>query len=598
MLTYAAGLLVAGAVTGAAVWPLASRGRPAAITFDVHAPEGSQFERRTMAPFPALSPDGRRLAYAAMFGAAPVIWIQTVGGIDARPLAESTGASFPFWSPDGRFVGFVIEGRLRKLAVDADRPLQDICVCDARYGGVWSDDGTIVFGSADGIHRVAASGGTPQRVTRLDESRGEFSHRYPWLLPGGRRFLYLVRSNQAEHRGVYMGSLDDPGIKRRLVSDESNASYGTGAEGRGLLFFVRDQALLAQPFDPVSGTLSGEPITVTRPVIPGEGGRYAPFAVSGQTVAYRRWRQAKSRLVWMDRRGVEVGRLGDEVVDYDYVPLSRDALRVAVALRDWRTGRRDLWLMDTQQPMRERLTVDAPDAGFPVWAPDGARVLFASTRNGSWNVYSQRIAGAGGDEAVRGLPTGPEGRRPRDITSDGRYLLFGNGDELWIKPLQGDRPAYPLLNASDGRISPDGRWLAYTTPESDRQLYVTTFPTPGARRRLSIAGGWTPQWRQDGKELYFIAADRTLMAVAVEKSTWEKGLLEKGPSEKGATDRRDSFDAGRPTPLFRASFDPHSLAFGSTYAPAPDGQRFLVVDQPADNDPVLTVMMNWTPGRP
>jgi eukaryotic-like serine/threonine-protein kinase len=576
---YAVGSLLLGAGTAAAVWALAPRTSAPTVTFDIHAPEGSEFERRTMAPFPSVSPDGRQLAYAAVFGTVPIVWIQRIGGGDARPLAESAGAAFPFWSPDGRFVAFVTPGRLRKLAVAGGQPLQDICACDARFGGVWSSDGTILFGGEDGLHRVSAGGGVPRRVTRLDESRGEFSHRYPWLLPDARRFLYLVRSTRAEHRGVYLGSLDDPGFKRRLVADESNAVYSVDSSGAGLLFFVRDQALVAQPFDPVRASLSGEPIVVTRPIVPGEGGRYAPFAINGETIAYRRWRPARNRLVWMDRRGGELSRLGDAEVDYDYVALSSDARHVAVALRDWQTGRRDVWLMDTRRPMRERLTVDAPDAGFPVWTPDDTGVLFASTRTGSWDVYSQRIGGSETDEPVAGLPRSASGRRPRDITRDGRYLLFSNDDELWAQPLQGAPRAFALVQASDGRVSPDGRWLAYTTPgTTDRELYVTTFPTPTERRRVSMHGGWTPHWRHDGKELYFISKDHTLTALSV---------------GKGA-----SFDAGRPTPLFRASFDPHSLAFGSSYAPAPDGQRFLVVEQGADDEPVLTVVMNWRRNRP
>ena len=219
---------MAGAVTGAAVWPLASRGRPAAITFDVHAPEGSQFERRTMAPFPALSPDGRRLAYAAMFGAAPVIWIQTVGGIDARPLAESTGASFPFWSPDGRFVAFVVEGRLRKFAVDDnERPLLDICVCDARYGGVWSN-GWVRLSS--GVQTALTA--SPRPAARRNRVQTASTSRAASSRTGTRGCCRADGASSiscgATRRSIAvctMGSLDDPAIKRRLVSDESNASY-------------------------------------------------------------------------------------------------------------------------------------------------------------------------------------------------------------------------------------------------------------------------------------------------------------------------------------------------------------------------------------
>jgi eukaryotic-like serine/threonine-protein kinase len=579
--TVRGGVIVATAVLlvsgGIMTWQnVAADRRTRPITFLLDAPDGSRFNRGTVAPAPALSPDGLRLAFVAPYEARPIIWVQTVGAIDARPLRGSEGGNLPFWSPDGQFIGFNSGGRLKKLAVTGDRAPQDVCACVATYGAAWAPDDTIIVAGESGLVQVRAGTGESIQLTRLDASRNESSHQSPFLLPGGRRFVYLVRSPQEERRGLHLGSLDEPMLKQRVVPDDSNAAFAADAANHGYLFFVRDRTLLAQRFDPFRGEVTGDAIVVVRPIVPNEDYRFAAFSAAAGTVVYRRWVAPHNRLLWVDRRGTPQGTIGPERVDYDYIALSPDARYAAVALRDWISGRRNIWLVDTERPVTDQFTLNSPEAGFPVWAPDGSSIVYASTQTGTWDLHARGLKGTTTEHYLLD-PSAPPGgpNYPRDITPDGRFVLFHSEDDLWLLARNAERSLHRLLAGIDGRVSPNGRWLAYTALEAgQRQVYVTTFPTPGERWRVSIAGGQDPQWRRDGKELYYVAEDHTLTAVPV--------------STQGR------FQAGTPDLLFRPAFDPQSVTFGSVYAPAPNGQRFLIIEHMRKDDPVLVVTTNWS----
>ena len=550
-----------------------------AVSFLLSAPDGGGFPRTTSSPYPALSFDGDRLAFVAPFGSGPVVWIQTLGETQALPLRGSEQAIYPFWSPDGQSIGFISEGRLRTIAVSGEGTARDICVCTPRFGATWAPDGTVVFAAVEGLFRVSSDGGEAVALTQLDKSKLESSHQFPVVLPDGRRFLYLIRSPQQDVRGVYIGSLDDRTMKRRVLADDSNVAYGVDEENRGRLFFVRNRMLLAQRFDAASGNVIGDAVVVRRPMVPGEGARFAAFAASGRTLAYRRWIAPQDRLLWVDRRGTRQRIVGPEGVDYDYLALSPDDSQAAIALRDWGSGARDLFLVSTETGVSDRFTFNSPEAGFPQWTPDGNRIFYASTQTGTWDLHWRAVNGASGEHYVFEGPstrpsTLPTTNYTRDISADGRYLLFGGFSDLWLAPVHDPAKAQRLIAASDGRVSPNGRWLAYTALDmGQRQVYVTTFPQPSGRWRISIEGGQDPQWRRDGKELYYVAADRTLVAVPVETDS--------------------EFAAGVPDLLFRPSFDPQSVTFGSAYAPAPDGQRFLIIEHMQNDDPLLVVTLNW-----
>jgi hypothetical protein len=317
-----------------------------------------------MQPYPALSPDGRRMVFVAEWESRLALWVQSIGDLEASPLPGTEGATSPFWSPDGRFIAFVAGGQLKKVSLAGGRPVQTVFAGPTTSGGVWTPDGTIVFAGAGGLYRVVAEGGQPEPLTRLDESRGEFSHRWPAPLPGSAtQFIYLIRSTRDDARGLYLGSLADANLKQRLTAEDSNGAFGSDAAGRLHLFFVRDSTLLAQPFDAGRGQLTGEPVVIAHPIVPGQTGRLAPFAIAGRTLVYRPAIPNHTRMVWMNRRGDRGSTLGS----LDGIPLS-----VAVARRQQsgycavRRGNR---------PVRHMGVRSAPPDQRATYAGPGGRLL-------------------------------------------------------------------------------------------------------------------------------------------------------------------------------------------------------------------------------
>ena len=241
-------------------------------------------------------------------------------------------------------------------------------------------------------------------MTEVDKERQEFSHRFPLMLPDGRRFLYLIRSTQHEYRGIYLGSLDDPHLKRCVVPDDSNSAYGLSPAGRPVPVLRSRSHAARAAIRSIRGEVSGDARVVARPVVPGEAGRLAPFAVAGRSLVYRPTSLSNSQLHWMDRRGVPSGAVGSSAADYSFRALAgwKQAGR---RCRDPKTGLRDIWLFDLERGVGERLTQDPVGAGFPMWAPDGSKVIFASTRSGSWDMYSRAANGNGNDERIFDAPT-------------------------------------------------------------------------------------------------------------------------------------------------------------------------------------------------
>jgi DNA-binding winged helix-turn-helix (wHTH) protein/Tol biopolymer transport system component len=551
------------------------------ISFVVHAPEGSTFGMAPAAPDPALSPDGRKLAFVAPFDSNRVLWIQTVGHPDdARPIVGTNGADYPFWSPDGRYIAFGAKGRLKRIAATAEGLPRDVAG-DALWGGTWSAGGTIVFAGAEGLYAVSADGGDVRPLTRVDGTRGEFSHRFPVMLPDDTRYVYLVLSTQAEYTGLYLGSIDDPDMKMRLTSGDSNAAFGFDSTGRLHLIFVRDSSLVAQPFDASRGALTGDTVVIARGKIgTAPTVRYAAFAASGRALVYRPRFTPRAQLAWFDRRGIPGQRIGEDGGRWRFPSLSPDGTRL-VALREDRSDAAGLWLFDLARDRRERLApggwVNEPSGGalMSVWARDGNQVVYSWQQPDQWKLHRRALTGA---DEVLFAGTTPRVKRIRDVTDDAALVHTDEG-EFWVIPFAGQPYRFPIADGNNhARVSPDGRWLAYDSTEASvTQVYVTAFPAPAERWLVSTGGGSDPQWRRDGRELYYIAPDRTLMAVSVETAT--------------------TFTLGTPEPLFRASFDPTSLAFGSTYAPAPDGQRFLVAEIIGDSEPHFIATLNWTSQR-
>jgi serine/threonine protein kinase/Tol biopolymer transport system component len=573
-----AAVAVVAALSLATLYPRRAPADERVLKLSVLLPEKATMPGTVTAS--AISPDGRRLAFVVVSEGRNLLWVRSLDSLDARALPGTDGvstASPPFWSPDSRFLGFFAGGKLKKVEASGAPP-QTLCdVAGAPRGGTWNREGVIVLGSVAGpLYRVAAAGGDPVPVTALDQSRFEATHRWPVFLPDGRHFLYYVRSNRAEDGGIYVGSLDSNDVKR-LLPTSLNAAYAPP----GFLLFVQNGALMAQRFDADERQLSGQPVPVAEDVANNLALGRGAFSVSENGVlAYSAGGDLANLLLWFDREGKQVGSLGEAGL-YFTLALSPDERRAAVDRADPQTGTNDIWLFDLSRGVPSRFTTDPSGDSNPLWSPDGSRIVFASGRDGALNLYQKSASGAASEEL---LLASSEPKVPNDWSSDGQFILYQTFNtktrfDLWVLPMSGDRQALPFLqtefNEQQAQFGPDGKWVAYTSDESGTpEVYVRTYPASGGRWRVSTAGGHQPRWRGDGRELFYIASDRKLMAVDV---------------KLGAT-----FEAGTP----RALFETRVLTFTdfrNHYTVAADGQRFLVNSMSEEEGVTpITVVVNWT----
>jgi hypothetical protein len=526
-----------------------------------------------------------------------LLWVRAVDTVQARVVAPWTSNPVPFWSPDSRFLAYQQEGKLKKVDVTGGPP---VTLCDAPpafAGGAWSPDNVIIFGDrAGGLMQVPAGGGIPTPLTRLDTTAGEASHGLPFFLPDGRHFLYFRRSATAERTGIYVGSLDAKPEQKTspiLVATTFTGVYAAAPDPRagttrgGFLLFVRDSTLMAQPFDPDTRTLSGEPV----PIADNVGGTsygLAPFSASSTgTLVYRGGGGvgiALSQLTWYDRQGAVAGTVG-QPGPYNSIALSPDGTRAAVERLSGGTGS-DLWLLETSKDGKaERFTFDSGLEGIPVWSPDGARIVYTSTRDGGFNLYWKRSNGAGNEDL---LFKSAEQKGASDWSRDGHTLVYASVSassqiDVVTLSLEGERKSQVFLGSLfseyHGRLSPDGRWMAYESNEAGRlEVFVQPFPASAERagkHLVSIGGGIEPVWRRDGKELFYLSG-RAIMAVEV---------------DTGAV-----FKSGTPRKLFEGNFAGISGG-GYRWDAAPDGKRFLMkaTGDAAAQEPI-TLILNWSAG--
>ncbi len=590
-----AGWMVAGAAVlaaGALALPAISHLRevppvpPAETRLDITTPA-------TTDPLSfALSPDGKQIVYAASAASGTRLWLRSLSldSTTARPLPGTEGATFPFWSPDSRSIGFFAGGELKSLHLDAGQP-HGLALAPVALGGTWNADRVILFVPTANfpVFRVDASG-EQVPVTTLN---GPSGHRFPHFLPGGHQFLYYA-SGSTTPRGIYVGSLSAP-VGRWLTPSDTPGAYLARTErpreATGWLVWIQAGALRAQHLDLQREQLTGDLLTLADPVAydPSTAGGFS--ALPTGMLAYRSGEGGERRqLTWVNRSGKTIGIMGGPDTNGMTNPrISPDGHRVAIA----RTvqGNKDIWLVD---PMgMTQFTFDPGSDNFPIWSPDGSRLAFHSSRTGSPGVYIKPVSMARPEERLSDSV-----QVPTDWSQTAPFLLYFVADfnggspngasDIWVLPLTGDRRPWAFLKTQAAErwatFSPNGRWVAYMSNQSGRdEIYVRPMWDGSGvqstlQRQASKGGGVFPTWRNDGKEIYYLAPDGQMMAVPMT----ERGT-EPGPGTPVALFHTDIVGGGQ------------DRALGRQYDVSRDG-RFLintVVDKM--NTTPITVIQNWRP---
>jgi Tol biopolymer transport system component len=517
----------------------------------------------------AVAPDGRSLVFVATTAGVRALWLQELRSTGARLLPGTSGASYPFWSPDGQFVGFFADGFLKKVSL-AGRSPQIVCRAENGRGGAWSSDDRIVFAAdaAASLSIVSAIAGEPKAFTK--KGAHHLAHRWPQVLPEGNVLLF-VRSADPGVRGIYVTSLARPDELRQLRA--TNAS-GTAAAGQ--LLFVLEGELVAQPLNPDTLQLSGEAVPLGLKVSTSST-MIAPVSASrGDVLATWSSGDDLSELVWFDRRGAPSGTAGppDHYVDFRLAP---DEQRVALARVDRASNTADLGMLDLGRHFVTALTSSSQTDASPIWSSAGDRLVFRSNRRGLHELFERPALDGGGERLLHSTTVG---MYPTDWSPDGRTILFHVLDpatehDIWRLDVA-TRTAEPLINSEDdeaqGQLAQGGR-LAYTSDASGQlQVYVRLVDSKGLAHNVSTKGGFDPRWRADGRELFFVSPDGTMMAADI------------SPDGRPAT----------PRPLFRTEIQPTSAPYLSDFVVTKDGGRFLVkvpIEPPGARP--ITVTLNW-----
>jgi len=571
----AVALVVVAAVAGF----LANRPEPATqrvIRFTLDAPEETSYHLDPVSPGPvAVSPDGSSLVFSARGpDGQPALYVRQLDTFEARRLPGTERAQYPFWSPDSRSVGFFADGKLKKIETGGG-PAISLADAANGKGGAWSPTGMIVFAPSydTPLHIVPAAGGESRAVTVFNEDRGDDSHRHPRFLPDGKHFLYLARgtgaSNAAGH-AVMVGSIEG-GDDVELMRSTAAVDYADG-----WLLYAREATLMARPFDTERLQFTGDAVPVCEDVMVINGAAVVVASASGGDVlAYQAGGGGQGGvLTWFDRAGTPQSTVGEQR-EYRELWISPDGTMAAVSIDDQTSGMSDIWILELDRNIASRLTSDPGDEQQIVWSPDSDYVAFARAADSRVDIYRKLVGGASDAEVVyeSELDTFPTSWSP-----DGRFLAFDasspdTGWDQWILPLD-EGEAYPFLhskfNESNGVFSPDGHWMAYTSNESGRpEIYVTSFPGPGRRWRVSTDGALFPRWRSTGRELFYQGLDGSIVGVAVDLS-------------------EDSIRIGTPQVLIKTA--PTGLSY--PYSPSPDGERFLLIDSQLGAQS-LNVVLDW-----
>ena len=549
---------------------------PHVARFTVAAPAGASPPPAGQPYSPSVSPDGTQLVFQIMRNGEPLLAVRRIDAIDARIIPGTERARFPFWSPDSHVVAFFADSKLKKINLSGG-PVQTICDVPLGLGGAWNRDGVIVFLRSDteGFYKVAAAGGAPAPL--LVPQSGERFRFRPQFLPDGRRFLYSVLPE-----AVYLASLDG-GVARRVLTGTSMALYAPP----GYLLFYQGSTLVAQRFDDDLNRSLADPLPIGEGLSgPRYGGGGAGYSVSENGVlAYRTALEGirQNQLAWFDRGGRQVGTIGPfPFANFGALDLSSDGEQIAMQSPNGPSPDADIWLFDLRQSQPKQLTFGGGEDRHPIWSPDGRSFVFASRRPGASGLYQKSVGGDQREDLLLRSQTDLWHEHwPTDWSSKGIVYESGidrNNLDVWILSV-GNRKPHPVIrepgNQGEAKVSPDGRWIAYTNeePAGRPEVFVQSLMTAGAKWRVSTGGGRWPLWRRDGKELFYLAADGNLIAV---------------PIESNATAMRPGVGKA----LFKT--DLSFIGGAGSFGASSDGHRFLIrTAGDSDEAASIVVVSNW-----
>jgi len=545
---------------------------PRTYRFHVYPPPGSSFPSLGEGGGIALSPDGTQLLFEAT-GAdgRPFLWLRALNEEEAKLLVGTEGGEYPFWSPDGKNIGFFADGKLKRMALPGG-PAQTICDAPSPRGGAWSAKDVILFAPFlhGPLHRVPAAGGQPVPLSLTTTEA--YSQRWPAFLDDD-RFVFVAQSKRAELHGLFAGSLGSRET-RRLLPDALSVAFVPPDR----LYFVRDDVLVEQRLD-AKGALIGDAATVTNQIVYYEDRAYVPItAAADGTLAFRRNGAASLRIAWVTRDGLRQSVLGD-AGEYEGVSISPDGSRVTYGYFDAKESLNHIAIASLPDGAPRRFTFARGNQYSAVWSPDGSRVAFSDDQAGVDTLSVRPLSGTGNERPL--IPHPPSSTYAQSWSPDGARLLYRtqnpkSGYDVRLLTLASGETADYIAGPGDqsqAQFSPDGRWVAYTSTESGRlEVYVQPFPATGARWQVSTAGGEQARWRRDGRELFYLAPDRTLMSVPL--------------AVPGV------FDAEAPRVLFHAPrMAVGDINVSQSYDVAPDGRRFVIIAaDPGSQQSPLTVV--------
>jgi len=474
---------------------------------------------------PALSPDGSKLAFLAGGASESKVWVRDLTTGTVQPVEGADRPTFPFWSPDSRYIGFFSAGKLKKVAL-AGGPVQVLCDAPEGRGASWSPRGVIIFtpNIAEALYKVPEGGGAPVKIT---DTKPGWTNRNPYVLPDGDHFLFVARDTggkTAPSGSLYGASLSGE-QPRQILEFGSNVQYS-----EGYLLYLRESVLVAQRFDPKSLKFSGDPKPVAEKLDYWNARDLAAFTTAQGTLVFRHGSLQKTQPMWVDRSGKELGRFGEPGL-YSLPQPSRDGSAVGLVRLDPDTGRGDVWVVDANRNTVSRSTfADGPNVTY-AFSPDGKRIAVGTMAGAaSGGLWIQPTSGSGNQEKLE---------TPRiwaDVlswSSDGRYLFLmlqnnATREDIYYVDLNGDKKLTPFIqspaNDNGAVLSPNGKWLAYASDESGRfEIYVTAFPGPGGKWQVSSGGGNFPSWNADGKQLYYSVGDKLMVIPIQNAETFEFG---------------------------------------------------------------------------